>query len=77
VQKELLIAKRKKARQLHQQGWSTDAPAELRAMGIRWELCDDPELLLWDRYNNKLVREEIRWKGVDLRLAVEEDYPDA
>ena len=57
-------------------GSPTDAPAALKEMGIRWEWGDDPELLLWDRYNNALVREEIRWEGVDLRLSVAEDYPD-
>ena len=57
-------------------GSPTQAPDELKAMGIRWEFGDDPELMLWDRYHNKLVREAIRWEGADLRLAVAEDYPD-
>jgi len=57
-------------------GSPPDAPAALKAVGVRWEFGDDPELMLWDRYHNQLVREEIRWQGVDLRLSVAEDYPD-
>jgi phosphonate transport system substrate-binding protein len=57
-------------------GSPTQAPDELKALGIRWEMGDDPELMLWDRFHNKLVREEIRWEGADLRLAVEKDFPD-
>ncbi len=57
-------------------GSPTQAPDALKAMGIRWEWGDDPELMLWDRFNNALVREEIRWGGADLRRAVEADYPD-
>lgn len=57
-------------------GSPPDAPQALKDLGIRWEWGDDPELMLWDRFNDKLVREEIRWKGVDLRYAVEKEYPD-
>jgi len=57
-------------------GSPTQAPQALKDMGIRWEWGDDPELMLWDRFNSKLVREEIRWAGADLRLAVQKDYPN-
>jgi phosphonate transport system substrate-binding protein len=57
-------------------GSPTQAPDEVKALGIRWEWGDDPELMFWDRFHNTFVREEIRWECVDLRLAVAEDYPN-
>lgn len=56
-------------------GSPTQAPDEVKALGIRWEWGDDPELMFWDRYHNAFVREAIRWECVDLRLAVAETYP--
>jgi len=57
-------------------GSPTDAPTALKDLGYRWEWGDDPELMFWDRYNNTLIREDIRWECVDLRAAVVEDYPN-
>jgi len=57
-------------------GSPPDAPQWMKDQGVRWEWGDDPELMIWDRWNNKLFREGLRWEGVDLRHAVEDEYPD-
>jgi len=51
-------------------------PPDFYPKDIRWQWGDDPEFGIWDRWNNKLVRKELRWTGKDLRHAVEKDYPD-
>ncbi len=45
-------------------GWSGD----------RWEFGDDPEMWLWDRWNNDLFRPEFRGTCYDLRRAVRSTY---
>jgi len=45
-------------------GWSGD----------KWDFGDDPELWLWDRWNNDLFREEFRGTCFDLRRAVRKTY---
>jgi phosphonate transport system substrate-binding protein len=52
------------------------APQCLQDQGIRWDYGDDPELMVWDRFNNALVRDDLRWPCEDLRFAVLTDYPD-
>lgn len=52
------------------------APQCLRDQGIQWNWGDDPELMVWDRYNNALVRDGLRWACEDLRFSVLKDYPD-
>lgn len=42
----------------------------LKAAGWRWEYGMDPELWLWDRWNNDLWPESIRGHCVDLRRAL-------
>jgi len=53
------------------------APQCLKDQGIMWDWGDDPELMVWDRWNNTLVRDAIRWRCEDLRFSVLKDYPDA
>ncbi len=45
----------------------------LKAAGWRWEYGMDPELWLWDRWNNDLYPEGIRGECVDLRAAIAEE----
>jgi hypothetical protein len=52
------------------------APQCLKDQGIRWEWGDDPELMVWDRFYNELVRPGLAWPCEDLRFAVIKDYPD-
>ncbi|MCX6093770.1 MAG: PhnD/SsuA/transferrin family substrate-binding protein [Candidatus Bipolaricaulota bacterium] len=52
------------------------SPQCLKDQGIRWEWGDDPELMVWDHFNNALVRDGLRWACEDLRFAVLKDYPD-
>ena len=52
------------------------APQCLKDQGKIWQWGDDPELMVWDRFNNALVRSDIRWDCQDLRYAVLKDYPD-
>ncbi len=52
------------------------APQCLQDQGIRWEWGDDPDLMVWDAFNNALVRDGLRWANLDLRYAVIGDYPD-
>jgi ABC-type phosphate/phosphonate transport system substrate-binding protein len=52
------------------------APQCLQDQGIRWEWGDDPDLMVWDAFNNALVRDGLRWANLDLRYAVIADYPD-
>jgi len=42
--------------------------------GDRWDFGDDPELWLWDRWNNALFREAFRGTCYDLRRAVRSTY---
>ncbi len=46
------------------EGWS----------GPKWDFGDDPELWLWDRWNNDLYREGLRGTCYDLRRAVRDTY---
>ena len=52
------------------------APQCLQDQGIRWEWGDDPDLMVWDAFNNALVRDGLRWENLDLRYAVIGTYPD-
>jgi len=52
------------------------APQCLQDQGIRWEWGDDPDLMVWDAFNDALVRDGLRWQNLDLRYAVVNDYPD-
>jgi ABC-type phosphate/phosphonate transport system substrate-binding protein len=52
------------------------SPQCLRDQRIRWEFGDDPELMVWDRFSNALVRDALRWDCQDLRYAVLGEYPD-
>jgi phosphonate transport system substrate-binding protein len=52
------------------------APQCLQDQGIRWEWGDDPDLMVWDAFNNALVRDGLRWQNLDLRYAVIGTYPD-
>jgi len=45
--------------------------------GSSWQWGDDPELWLWDRYNNALYRPGLYGKCVDLRHAVHHTYDEA
>ncbi len=42
----------------------------LKAAGARWEYGMDPEMWLWDRWNNALAPEPFRGSCVDLRRAL-------
>jgi phosphate/phosphite/phosphonate ABC transporter binding protein len=42
--------------------------------GRRWEFGDDPEMWLWDRWNNKLFEGDFRGTNYDLRRAVRSTY---
>jgi len=42
--------------------------------GDKWDFGDDPEMWLWDRWNNQLFREEFRGTCYDLRRAVRKTY---
>ena len=42
--------------------------------GARWDFGDDPEMWIWDRWNNALFREEFRGTCYDLRRAVRDTY---
>ena len=42
--------------------------------GRRWEYGDDPEMWLWDRWNNKLFEGDFRGTNYDLRRAVRKTY---
>jgi len=42
--------------------------------GDKWAWGDDPELWIWDRWNNDLYRPELRGTCVDLRRAVSKTY---
>jgi phosphate/phosphite/phosphonate ABC transporter binding protein len=52
------------------------APQCLQDQGIRWEWGDDPDLMVWDAFNNALVRDALSWDCLDLRYAVVSTYPD-
>ena len=42
--------------------------------GAKWDFGDDPEMWLWDRWNDQLFREEFRGTCYDLRRAVRKTY---
>jgi len=42
--------------------------------GAKWDFGDDPEMWLWDRWNNDLFRPEFRGTCYDLRRAVQKTY---
>ena len=42
--------------------------------GAKWDFGDDPEMWLWDRWNNDLFRPEFRGTCYDLRRAVRKTY---
>jgi len=42
--------------------------------GDKWDFGDDPEMWLWDRWNNALFRPEFRGTCYDLRRAVKSTY---
>jgi ABC-type phosphate/phosphonate transport system substrate-binding protein len=42
--------------------------------GDKWDFGDDPEMWLWDRWNDQLFREEFRGTCYDLRRAVRKTY---
>jgi phosphate/phosphite/phosphonate ABC transporter binding protein len=42
--------------------------------GRRWDFGDDPEMWLWDRFNNKLFEGDFRGTNYDLRRAVRNTY---
>ena len=50
------------------------APAPPAGCDLKWDFGDDPELWLWDRWNNDLYREELRGTCLDLRRAVRDTY---
>ena len=41
---------------------------------LQWKYGDDPELFIWDRYNNKLFRPGLRGRCVDLRAPTFKTY---
>jgi len=53
-------------------GSAPGAPAGFT--GVRWEYGDDPELWIFDRWNNDLFRPELRGTCYDLRRAVRNTY---
>ena len=53
------------------------SPDCLFSQGTKWQWGDDPELMVWDRFNSALVRDTLRWSCLDLRYSVLKDYPDA
>jgi len=50
------------------------APAPPAGCDLKWDFGDDPELWLWDRWNNDLFRPEFRGTCLDLRRAVRKTY---
>jgi ABC-type phosphate/phosphonate transport system substrate-binding protein len=52
------------------------APKCLMDQGIKWQWGDDPELMVWDYFNNTLVRDGLRWECLDLRYSLLDKYPD-
>jgi ABC-type phosphate/phosphonate transport system substrate-binding protein len=50
------------------------APAPPAGCDLKWDFGDDPELWLWDRWNNDLFRPELRGTCLDLRRAVRKTY---
>jgi len=42
--------------------------------GVTWKSGDDPELWIWDRWNNDLYREELRGTCMDLRRGIRNIY---
>ena len=55
-------------------GSPPNPPAEWS--GDKWQWGDDPELWIWDRWNNDLFRPALRGSCVDLRLAVSNLYDE-
>lgn len=50
------------------------APAAPAGVDLKWDFGDDPELWIWDRWNNDLFRPELRGTCLDLRRAVRNTY---
>jgi len=50
------------------------APAPPAGCDLKWDFGDDPEMWLWDRWNNDLFRPEFRGTCLDLRRAVKSTY---
>lgn len=50
------------------------APAAPAGCDLKWDFGDDPELWIWDRWNNDLYRPELRGTCLDLRRAVKKTY---
>jgi len=82
VQKELLIAKRKKARQLHQQGWSTDKIARHLVSSwrsvSRWIEMDsiEEDKRGWERGRLRKYDKQVEQRVIDIReeLRSQESY---
>ncbi|MCK5827336.1 PhnD/SsuA/transferrin family substrate-binding protein [Candidatus Bipolaricaulota bacterium] len=53
-------------------GSAPAAPADWS--GARWEFGDDPEMWIWDRWNDQLFRDEFFGTVYDLRRAVRKTY---
>ncbi len=51
-------------------------PVPPAGCSLQWKYGDDPELWIWDRYNNQLFRDGLRGRCVDLRHAVHKTYDE-
>lgn len=49
-------------------------PIPPKGCSLQWKYGDDPELWIWDRYNNKLFRPGLRGRCVDLRAPTFKTY---
>ncbi len=49
-------------------------PIPPNGCSVQWQYGDDPELWIWDRYNNALYRPGLRGKCVDLRETMFQTY---
>ena len=50
------------------------APGAPSGCDLKWDFGDDPELWIWDRWNDALYRDELRGTCYDLRRAVRDTY---
>jgi len=55
-------------------GYGSAPGAPAAWSGDKWQWGDDPELWIWDRWNNDLFREGLRGTCYDLRRAVKKTY---